>query len=548
MNSLFYWTSNSTKLLLWIALAIFLLTAPSKAHADSNSNDNELVSEEVRNDCPYLNKTPTQEELLLILKQHGKWLKEIEKLSFLQKIVRGVLQSELGKRLMENTKGLLTGIFDPARFDDEPTSDPTREIISEDSGAKEIMAVQANLCGANLSRMNLKGVILDEADLRKTDFFKANLSGASLKKVSFIDARVVNADLRSANISSADLSRSVFAYSDLRDVNLSNSKLVRASFYGAKLEEATLTAAQIQGAIFREADLRNSNMSNVLNRDFGFSSDETETPVIHFQGANLQFANLESSFLSGAIFDEADLRGASMQFSRLEEPSFKKTKLRDALLLGVELKQNKIFLSLGQKEFPSGLVSVREKFKTSGDREEERYLTFLIKRNERRESPLIEKAFSYILFEFTSDWGNEPWRPLFILFFSIFIFSTAYFFAFDTGKKQDNSAGLFQVWPPGRLKTDIYGQLEIASRAKIKRLVFEDDLPQALYALYFSILSAFHIGWRDFNVGNWIIRLQPREYVIRPRGWVRVVSGIQSLFSVYLLALWILVYFGRPFE
>lgn len=67
------------------------------------------------------------------------------------------------------------------------------------------------------------------------------------------------------------------------------------------------------------------------------------------------------------------------------------------------------------------------------------------------------------------------------------------------------------------------------------------------YAMYFSILSAFHIGWRDLNVGTWISRMQPNEYTLRATGWVRTVSGIQSLISVYLLALAILTYFGRPF-
>ena len=42
--------------------------------------------------------------------------------------------------------------------------------------------------------------------------------------------------------------------------------------------------------------------------------------------------------------------------------------------------------------------------------------------------------------------------------------------------------------------------------------------------------------------------MQPREYTLRATGWVRTVSGIQSLLSVYLLALWVLTYFGRPFE
>jgi hypothetical protein len=43
-------------------------------------------------------------------------------------------------------------------------------------------------------------------------------------------------------------------------------------------------------------------------------------------------------------------------------------------------------------------------------------------------------------------------------------------------------------------------------------------------------------------------RMQPREYTLRATGWVRMVSGIQSLLSVYLLALWVPTYFGRPFE
>jgi len=66
--------------------------------------------------------------------------------------------------------------------------------------------------------------------------------------------------------------------------------------------------------------------------------------------------------------------------------------------------------------------------------------------------------------------------------------------------------------------------------------------------VYFSILSAFHIGWRDLNVGTWMTRLQPREYTLRATGWVRIVSAGQSLLSVYFLALWVLTYFGRPFE
>ena len=36
--------------------------------------------------------------------------------------------------------------------------------------------------------------------------------------------------------------------------------------------------------------------------------------------------------------------------------------------------------------------------------------------------------------------------------------------------------------------------------------------------------------------------------MLRATGWVRVVSGAQSLISRYLLGLWLAIYFGRPFE
>jgi hypothetical protein len=68
------------------------------------------------------------------------------------------------------------------------------------------------------------------------------------------------------------------------------------------------------------------------------------------------------------------------------------------------------------------------------------------------------------------------------------------------------------------------------------------------FAILFSLLSAFHVGWRELNIGNWIARINPKEYTLRAAGWVRVVSGLQSLASVYLVALWALTYFGRPFD
>jgi len=68
-----------------------------------------------------------------------------------------------------------------------------------------------------------------------------------------------------------------------------------------------------------------------------------------------------------------------------------------------------------------------------------------------------------------------------------------------------------------------------------------------LVALQFSSYCAFNIGWREFNIGNWLSRLTRTEYSYKAVGFVRTAAGIQSLMSVFLIALWALTYFARPF-
>lgn len=79
------------------------------------------------------------------------------------------------------------------------------------------------------------------------------------------------------------------------------------------------------------------------------------------------------------------------------------------------------------------------------------------------------------------------------------------------------------------------------------RLLYR-ELRVLFWAGFFSLMSAFNIGFRDINFGRWL-RLLPRtEYDLKAKGWARTMAGFQSLVSVYLIALWILTYFGRPFE
>lgn len=208
-------------------------------------------------------------------------------------------------------------------------------------------------------------------------------------------------------------------------------------------------------------------------------------------------------------------------------------------------------------------MDLREGFKKLGYREQERKITHAIrhtqtlqlldkskkdqeKKKNVEEEPkknntsifnLIEGYTNLILFEWTCEWGMSSGRPFLILIVFIFPFLLIYMLSILLKNKKD---GIWKHWIKERSRTDL-------GMDEPELLIYKWN-NSIFYGLYFSILSAFHIGWRDLNVGNWIARIQLREYTLRASGWVRVISGIQSLISVYLLALSVLTYFGRPFE
>jgi hypothetical protein len=151
------------------------------------------------------------------------------------------------------------------------------------------------------------------------------------------------------------------------------------------------------------------------------------------------------------------------------------------------------------------------------------------------------------VFDWTTAYGMYPSRALTIITGIWGIMILIYFWPIRFTPREPRTAGIYQVWPSDRVETSD-GNASLSNSAMVNRLRCGETPSAFGYAAYFSLLSAFHIGWRDLNVGAWVARMQPREYTFRATGWVRVVSGIQSLLSVYLLAIWALTYFGRPFQ
>ncbi len=366
-----------------------------------------------------------------------------------------------------------------------------------------------DLEGVNLNKAILQGAILNNSDLAETNLSKANLKGSNLQV-----ANMHQADLQGANLSKADLQWTHLIDANLKHANATQANLKKANLRHANLQKANLYGAMLDHTILEDAVLQEADLYK----------------------ANLQGARLVGANLKGAYLDSANLQGTVFELQPNGLPNIPSVaKAKNLSLLTYET-------------LPHSLVELREAFKKSGLRKQEREVTYAIKHagfiKAKANGDWLTKAevwMGWFFFETTCKWGMEPERPLLILGGLIFLLTFLYGYAISAARcSEDKNNGIWKVWLAGRIRSDLGN--------RYKRPL-DDYSPKCLwYGFRFSLSSAFHIGWRDINVGSWIERIQCDEYRLQATGWARTISGLQSLISVYLLALSILAYFGRPFE
>ena len=161
-------------------------------------------------------------------------------------------------------------------------------------------------------------------------------------------------------------------------------------------------------------------------------------------------------------------------------------------------------------------------------------------------------VFNKVFFDWTCQYGMSPGRPLILGLLLWFVCSLLYFgFIHTVGE-----SGLYRVY--GKSVPDVPSaphRVERISRRRPRHprgpwwliQFFWRECLLLRTSMFFSLMSAFNIGFRDINFGRWLRLLTRQEFDIKAVGWARVVAGWQSLISVFLIALWVLTYFGRPF-
>jgi hypothetical protein len=314
-----------------------------------------------------------------------------------------------------------------------------------------------------------------------------------------------------------------------------------AHFIGAHLNNAQLGSANLNGAFLYGVHLNGANLNSA-----------------HLIGADLQLAHLNGVTLTDADLTNADLRGSDMSMARLNGADLTGAILKSANLSGVIyeptsnptnegiVEANNIEL-LTYLDNRSPLVLLRKQLEDAGLRDTEKKITYALKRRDSMRAGWGEYWFNTIAFDWTSQYGMNPGRALHIWFWLFLVCSIIY----AEFIRHPGESGIYLVLhgleriPGEPLRPR---PIPLGSRWLYPFRVVGREARVALYALYFSLMTAFSLGVWDINFGKWLHQFPRTEFELKPKGWARPVAATQAILSVGLIVLWVLTYFGRPFE
>lgn len=377
---------------------------------------------------------------------------------------------------------------------------------------------RVDLAGALLSGANLAGADLRNSDLTGANLRNANLSGADLSGSVLIGANLTRASLHNANLSNTDLSQATLTNADLELANLSGSDLLEARLMDAQINRTNLSGANLFAADLSGALLLNSN----LNR------------------ANLSGAVLKGTNLFANSLENTPFKGVNLDGVIFEPPAERLAFIRKNLERVV--KADNLSLMTFRND-PEPLGKLRQMLNHRDYRWERLEITYAIRRGKRQkvssEGTLMEQlgGLAQLFFiELTIEYGAAPFRPMIIVFAIIFLFGFVYMIPLIVPSKTFG-----EIWYLKPRDQFARRSVDGAVRQLLVARGFR-DLP---IAFWFSFLSAMNIGGRIFNIDDLFINCQREEYYLRATGWVRTLSGVQALITLYLFLLTLLVLFER---
>ncbi|WP_027722036.1 DUF2169 family type VI secretion system accessory protein [Maridesulfovibrio zosterae] len=212
--------------------------------------------------------------------------------------------------------------------------------VFKGSDLSQAQARQAAFKGADFSGASLCNADFDMSILEKTDFTKADLSGACIN-MSMVSGKADEADFRNARIK-----KCMFKGSSFNKTDFSKASINETLFNGATGEKVKFISANLdkirtgRNCEFKGADFTNASLK-------GGALRETDLTGADFRGADFENAMVDNSMLveanlngasaKGARFNKSNLEGATMRAFNLFQGGFRKARLVDTDLRGSNL-------------------------------------------------------------------------------------------------------------------------------------------------------------------------------------------------------------------
>ncbi|MEU7757443.1 pentapeptide repeat-containing protein [Micromonospora aurantiaca (nom. illeg.)] len=198
----------------------------------------------------------------------------------------------------------------------------------------------SDFSGCKLREARLYRAMLDYAELSKADLRGAELNRSSMNYAKMHLARLDHANMFAVSLSGADLTLST-----LLGANVSHALLLDACLSECRLRNAYLSFSDLQLADLTRADLCHArlNRCRLHNANLSFASlRQAEARDSHFDGANMAHisaakADLGFSRLNRAVLKSADLRNARLVGVQMRRVDLSEADLRGAALIGADL-------------------------------------------------------------------------------------------------------------------------------------------------------------------------------------------------------------------
>jgi uncharacterized protein YjbI with pentapeptide repeats len=405
--------------------------------------------------------------------------------------------------------------------------------------------------GARLNGTKFGGAVADSADFSQTNLIKANFERASARSACFWQSQLMESVFTSSDLS-YKVNATDFSEASLRGSHLENADLRSAYFKATDLSDADFAGASVWYAFYepkKGPPLGSIALAHGLDT-LRWDQDLDELKKID-PTDDVTLSKRWLFYLACTSYLEVSHPGGGEPLCTLTNGggpvrSFFKNLI--APLPTHFLLRNAGKESDGELDNPYPLMDLRNALRNSGYEHAELAVNLAYRRH-------LQSNPEMVLFDWTCEYGRAPWRPFLIATALAVLVIPVYWvgFRFRLGSTLYRVVTIKndEIRTPVAVQTHgLFAQCRETPKRIPSLLIkqLNSELKMIKYVALFSLISVIDLGFETLDFGRWVRNLFWTEYDLKAEGWLRMVSGLQALLGLGLLALCVLSLLGSHFE